>query len=128
MKTLSIIILTYNSEKDIYSCLDSVYQHNDIGEALEVIVVDNQSNEFAAMQQEIAKRYPEVIITQNTHNGGYGQGNNVGIRMAHTPIIAMTANAFEEEKKKVLSCGMNGHVPKPIDINILFKTIEGIMR
>ena len=48
--------------------------------------------------------------------------------LAHTPIIAMTANAFEEEKKKALSCGMNGHVSKPIDINILFKTIEGIMR
>ena len=48
--------------------------------------------------------------------------------LAHTPIIAMTANAFEEEKKKALSCGMNGHVSKPIDINVLFKTIEGIMK
>ena len=47
---------------------------------------------------------------------------------AHIPIIAMTANAFEEEKKKALSCGMNGHVSKPIDIDILFKTIEGIMK
>ena len=89
MKTLSIIILTYNSEKDIYACLNSVYQHNDIGEALEVIVVDNQSNAFALMQQKIAHLYPQVIITQNTHNGGYGQGNNVGIRMAQAPIIAI---------------------------------------
>ena len=89
MKTLSIIILTYNSEKDIYACLDSVYQHNDIGEALEVIVVDNQSNAFALMQQKIAHQYPQVFITQNTHNGGYGQGNNVGIRMAQAPIIAI---------------------------------------
>lgn len=48
--------------------------------------------------------------------------------LAHTPIIAMTANAFEEEKKKALSYGMNGHVSKPIDINVLFKTLEGIMR
>jgi CheY-like chemotaxis protein len=48
--------------------------------------------------------------------------------LAHTPIIAMTANAFEEEKKMALSCGMNGHVSKPIDINVLFKTIEGIMK
>ena len=88
-KRLSIIILTYNSEKDIYPCLESVYQHNDIGEGLEVIVVDNQSTHFAAMQQEIAQRYPKVIITQNTHNGGYGQGNNVGIRMAQAPIVAI---------------------------------------
>jgi GT2 family glycosyltransferase len=89
MKHLSIIILTYNSEKDIYPCLESVYQHNDIGEGLEVIVVDNQSKNFATMQQEIAKYYPEVIITQNTHNGGYGQGNNVGIRIAQAPVVAI---------------------------------------
>lgn len=88
-KRLSIIILTYNSEKDIYPCLESVYQHNDIGEGLEVIVVDNQSREFAIMQQEITQRYPEVIITRNTHNGGYGQGNNVGIRMAQAPVVAI---------------------------------------
>ena len=48
-------------------------------------------------------------------------------RLAHIPIIAMTANAFEEEKKEALDCGMNGHVTKPIDVNILFKTIEGIL-
>lgn len=88
-KRLSIIILTYNSEKDIYPCLESVYQHNDIGEGLEVIVVDNQSRDFAIMEQEITQRYPEVIITQNTHNGGYGQGNNVGIRMAQAPVVAI---------------------------------------
>ena len=89
MKQLSIIILTYNSEKDIYACLESVYQHNDIGEGLEVIVVDNQSQDFATMQQTITQRYPEVIITQNTHNGGYGQGNNVGIRIAQAPVVAI---------------------------------------
>lgn len=89
MKQLSVIILTYNSEKDIYQCLESVYQYNDIGEDLEVIVVDNQSKDFATMQQEIAKRYPQVIITQNTHNGGYGQGNNVGIRIATAPVVAI---------------------------------------
>ena len=49
-------------------------------------------------------------------------------KLAHIPIIAMTANAFEEEKKKALSCGMNGHVSKPIDVNILFKSIEGILK
>ena len=30
MKKLSIIIVTYNSEKDIYDCLDSIYSHCDI--------------------------------------------------------------------------------------------------
>ena len=47
---------------------------------------------------------------------------------ANVPILAMTANAFAEERKKALSCGMNGHVSKPIDVNVLFKTIETILR
>ena len=89
MITLSVIILTHNSENDIYQCLESVYQHNDIGKELEVIIVDNQSTNFASMRDGIVQRYPQVIITQNTHNGGYGQGNNVGIRMAQAPIIAI---------------------------------------
>ena len=89
MKQLSVIILTYNSEKDIYDCLASVYQHNDIGDALEVIVVDNQSATFEQMREKLLTCYPEVRITQNTHNGGYGQGNNVGIRIATAPIVAI---------------------------------------
>ena len=48
--------------------------------------------------------------------------------LANVPIIAMTANAFAEERKKALACGMNGHVAKPIDINILFKTIANILK
>ena len=89
MKQLSLIILTYNSEKDIYDCLKSVYQHNDIGDALEVIVVDNQSTAFEQMRDNILASYPAVRITQNTHNGGYGQGNNVGIRMATASVVAV---------------------------------------
>ena len=50
---LSLIILTYNSEKDIYDCLKSVYQYNDIGEALEVIVVDNNSIGYDYMKNRI---------------------------------------------------------------------------
>lgn len=45
-------------------------------------------------------------------------------QLASIPIIAMTANAFEEDKKEALSCGMNGHVAKPIDIQKLFETLD----
>lgn len=89
MKQLSVIILTYNSEKDIYDCLCSVYQYNDIGDDLEVIVVDNQSQGYKAMYERLAKEYPQVHTIQNTYNGGYGQGNNVGIRIAQAPIVAI---------------------------------------
>ena len=35
------------------------------------------------------------------------------------PIIAMTASAFEEDKREAISSGMNGHIAKPIDVNEL---------
>ena len=39
------------------------------------------------------------------------------------PIVAMTANAFAEDIQKVLSVGMNAHVAKPVDMNILVPTM-----
>ncbi|MCQ2505881.1 MAG: response regulator [Lachnospiraceae bacterium] len=47
---------------------------------------------------------------------------------ARIPIIALSANAFEEDRKKSLECGMNEHVAKPIDIDVLVKVIDSIMR
>ena len=44
-------------------------------------------------------------------------------RKSRIPIIAMTANAFEEDKKMALASGMNEHIAKPIDMNILLPTI-----
>ncbi len=41
-------------------------------------------------------------------------------RLANLPIIAMTANAFEEDREKALAAGMNGHLPKPIDVKAMF--------
>lgn len=40
------------------------------------------------------------------------------------PIIAMTADAFAEDVKKCLECGMNAHVSKPIDVRKIFSTLE----
>ncbi len=40
------------------------------------------------------------------------------------PIIAMTANAFAEDEKEALDAGMNVHLAKPIDIELLKKVIN----
>ena len=43
---------------------------------------------------------------------------------ANIPIIAMTANAFSEDKQAALDVGMNDHIAKPINMNILVPTIQ----
>ncbi len=48
--------------------------------------------------------------------------------IAGIPIIAMTANAFDEDKQQALDAGMNGHVAKPIDIPILMKTLTEVLK
>lgn len=47
---------------------------------------------------------------------------------AAIPIIALTANAFEEDRRETLEAGMNGFVPKPIDFTILAKEIARVRR
>ena len=47
--------------------------------------------------------------------------------LSSIPILAMTANAFEEDKKEALKCGMNGHIAKPIDVNTLLETLDTML-
>jgi len=47
--------------------------------------------------------------------------------LASVPILAMTANAFEEDRQEALRCGMNGHLPKPIDVENLYSTLKEIL-
>ena len=47
---------------------------------------------------------------------------------ASIPIVAMTANAFEEDKRDAIAAGMDGHIAKPIQIDKLLSMIAEIMR
>ena len=47
-------------------------------------------------------------------------------KKANIPIIAMTANAFEEDKKKAFQAGMNAHIAKPIDIKIILDAFDQV--
>ena len=46
---------------------------------------------------------------------------------AQVPIIAMTANAFEEDKRDAIAAGMDGHIAKPINIEDLFVVLTDIL-
>ena len=47
---------------------------------------------------------------------------------AGVPIVAMTANAFEEDKKSAMSAGMNGHIAKPLDVELLFRVLSELTK
>ena len=47
--------------------------------------------------------------------------------VAKIPIVAMTANAFDEDKKKAFECGMNSHIAKPVDVEVLFDTLKKML-
>lgn len=47
--------------------------------------------------------------------------------LSSIPIIAMTANAFEEDKQAAINSGMNAHIAKPINIKNLFDTLDAMI-
>ena len=49
-------------------------------------------------------------------------------KKAAIPIVAMTANAFEEDQKNALNAGMNGHIAKPLDIQKLFQVLSELLK
>lgn len=48
--------------------------------------------------------------------------------MASVPIVAMTANAFDDDGTNAKNAGMNGYVAKPINISVLMKTLMDILK
>lgn len=48
-------------------------------------------------------------------------------KKADIPIIALTANAFSEDKDNAIKAGMNDHVPKPIDMNVLLPAMQKLI-
>ena len=43
------------------------------------------------------------------------------------PIVAMTANSFKEDEEAAMSAGMNGFIPKPVNVQQLFEVLEELL-
>ncbi len=48
-------------------------------------------------------------------------------KLAGIPILAMTANAFEEDRQEAIRSGMNGHIPKPINVDTLMEAMDSLL-
>ena len=40
----------------------------------------------------------------------------------------MSANAFDDDLKKSVECGMDGHLSKPVEVGKLYETLDGVIR
>jgi GT2 family glycosyltransferase len=84
MKSISIVIVTWNCRKFTDECLASLraYSHDP---QMEIIVVDNASSD--GTPELVRDSHPEVTLVQTNQNLGFAKGNNVGIRMCSGKYI-----------------------------------------
>jgi len=120
-----------------------------------LLVEDNELNQELAVailtnfgfEVELAGNGVVALELMNEHDAGYYDVVLTDIQMplmdgyetcreiralndpqkANVPILALTANAFEEDMKSALEAGMNGHLTKPIDVQELVKTLAKFM-
>lgn len=85
------------------------------------------------MEQQPAGTYDAILMDiQMPNMDGYKATQTIrqlsDPEKADIPIVAMTANAFEEDRKKAFEMGMNGHIAKPIDVENIRKTLAPLLR
>ena len=90
--------------------------------------VDGASNGKEAVDKASDNTYDVILMDiQMPIMDGYEATKELRGLGNRTPIIAMTANAFSEDKKKAKDVGMDGYIAKPIDVNKLVSTIVNIL-
>ena len=130
-------------------------EHFDFSGMRVLLAEDNELNQMIAeailtekgLDVEIAKDGVEAVEKMKTAPAGYYDLILMDIQMpkmdgyeaakqiramddkgkASIPIVAVTANAFEEDKKTALDAGMNGHLAKPYDIAAIMETLKTLL-
>ena len=104
----------------------------DFGMSVEEAADGTEAVDMFKKSVESGKRYDLILMdVQMPGMDGYEATETIrelekSLNM-HTPIIAMTANAFAEDKIESLRHGMDAHLSKPINIPELLKTLKGIL-
>ena len=79
--------------------------------------------------QNAPEDYYDIILMdiQMPNMNGYQAAEAIRAlpgKRGEIPIVAMTANAFEEDRRKALESGMNAHIAKPVDVSVLLETLS----
>ena len=95
-------------------------------------IASNGADAVEKMEQAPAGTYDVILMDiQMPIMNGYEAAGRIrkmdDQKKAEIPIVAVTANAFEEDRKVALEAGMNGHLAKPYDINAIMQTLSAIL-
>ena len=119
--------------------VDDIDVNREIGTAIlemsgfEVETAVNGQNAIDTLVAKGAGYYDVVLMdVQMPVMGGYEATQKIRAlpdkNLAEIPIIAMTANAFDEDRKNAFDAGMNGHIAKPIDVEKLIGELKKVLR
>ena len=99
---------------------------------LEVERVEDGAQCVSTLEQQPAGTYDLIFMdVQMPKMDGYTAAQNIRAlddkEKAAIPIVAMTANAFAEDRERALAAGMNGHIAKPIDVKKLEQVLVKLL-
>lgn len=96
---------------------------------LKVDCVNNGKDAVDMFTSSDTGKYDAILMdvqmpVMNGHDAAKAIRKSEHTQAKSIPIYAMTANAFSEDVSAAFSCGMNGHIPKPIDTAVLYGTLD----
>ncbi|WP_303013446.1 response regulator [Holdemanella biformis] len=91
------------------------------------LIVDHVNDGIACVKKVKENKYDLILMDIQMPNMDGYQATQKIREFSDIPIVAMTANAFEEDKQKALSIGMNGHIAKPIDMDKVISTLSRVL-
>ena len=111
MKLLTIVIPTYNTEKYIRRCLDSIIVPEALDDIEVLIINDGSKDNSVAISKEYSDKYPESVKIIDKENGGHGSTINKGLEIANGKYFRVLdsddwfdTNAFLKFLKKLKNC------------------------